>query len=164
MTMVFTTKKKKGFTAIAAGLLLIISAIYFTRIDRAFDAEVPASFPTHALSIEKIWRLEIAATPEGRALGLGKRESLPEGKGMLFLFPSASQYGFWMKDMRFPIDIIFLRSGRVISVERSVSPSDRRIITPPEAADQVLEVNAGEGKHLSVGDQLWYWRSFQWGK
>ena len=127
---------------------------------RTFDLEQREVFPTHALGGGHSWELDIVATPEARSLGLGARESYPAGRGMFFLFPTADQYGFWMKGMQFPIDIIFLSQGRIVSIERSFQPTDSRVVTPPEPVDQVLEVNSGEADHLLPGNRLWYWRSF----
>ncbi|MFA9262631.1 MAG: DUF192 domain-containing protein [Undibacterium sp.] len=141
-------------------IMLGIAAVVFSHAQRAFDLDRPERFPTIVWTGFRWWSLDIAATSEARTLGLGERGSYPENHGMLFLFDRPDRYGFWMKGMRFPIDIIFLSRGRVISIERSFQPSDRRIVTPPEPVDQVLEVNAGEADHLSPGDQVWYWRSF----
>lgn len=144
---------------LGAFCLLLVGAFILTRSANTFDPEAAHLFPTHAFGGGRSWELDIAATSEARSLGLGERESYPAGRGMLFLFPSANQHGFWMKGMHFPLDIIFLRSGRIVFIERSFQPTDTRIVAPPVPADQVLEVNAGEADHLSPGDRIWYWRS-----
>src|SRR4051812_48326835 len=56
----------------------------------------------------KIISIEVADTPEARERGPSGRESLPQGSGVLFVFDAPATYGFWMKDMRFPIDIVWL--------------------------------------------------------
>src|SRR3989344_7914429 len=50
--------------------------------------------------------VEIADTQDKRAKGLGGRDSLATGSGMLFIFPKADRYSFWMKGTKFPLDII----------------------------------------------------------
>lgn len=140
-------------------VLFLVSLFVLGRFANTFDPEKADLFPTIALGGGKLWTLDVAVTPEARALGLGERESYPAGRGMLFLFPNPNQHGFWMKGMRFPIDIVFLRSGRVVFIERSFEPADTRIVAPPVPVDQVLEVNAGEADGLSPGDHIWYWRS-----
>jgi uncharacterized membrane protein (UPF0127 family) len=60
------------------------------------------------------YRVEIAATPDTRAQGLMFRESLAADRGMLFLFPSPSVEGFWMKNCNFPIDIVWMDSNRKV--------------------------------------------------
>lgn len=139
--------------------LLLLGAFVLSRSANTFDPAGVALFPTVAIGGGQSWELDIAATQEARALGLGERESYPPGRGMLFLFPTANQHGFWMKGMRFPLDIIFLRAGRIVFIERSFQPTDTRIVAPPVPVDQVLEVNAGEADRLSPGNRVWYWRS-----
>lgn len=106
---------------------------------------------------------EGADTPTARAQGLSGRESLEEGRGMLFLFPEAEIQSFWMKEMNFPIDIIWLREGRVIGVERSAPAplsdaplSALPLYTSPGVVDMVFEVMAGTAERLSIktGDKF----------
>src|SRR5271169_4457186 len=60
---------------------------------------------------------EIADTPEARAHGLMKRDHLYADCGMLFVFPVAKPYGFWMKDTPLPLSIAFVaRDGRIINI------------------------------------------------
>lgn len=89
--------------------------------------------------------VELADTPEKRMRGLSGRESLPENRGMLFVFPEEGIYGFWMKDMRFSIDILWLSSsGEVVHIVESVTPeSYPESFTPEKAALYVLELPAG---------------------
>lgn len=147
----------KWTLAVLPLLVLMGVVLHMQRSIHIIQAE---SFPTKVFARWVTWDLDIAATNADRTLGLGERDSYPENRAMLFLFPYPDRYGFWMKGMRFPIDIIFLSKGRVISIERSLQPSDDRIVMPPEPADQVLEVNAGKARHLSPGDRVWYWRPF----
>ena len=147
-------------TLLGLGVVLLLTLSFLqTRFSKTFDPGSTA-FPTHAIAAGKVWKLEIAHTDELRALGLGERDGLPKNKGMLFLFDSPRAYGFWMKGMRFPIDIVFIFRGEVVFIERGIQPDDPKIVIPPRPVDQVLELNAGQGSELSIGDQVWYWRSF----
>jgi len=66
---------------------------------------------------------ELALTPDQRARGLMFRDSLPANRGMLFVFPEPSFHDFWMKNCRFPIDIIWLSAEkRIVHIERAVPP------------------------------------------
>lgn len=103
--------------------------------------------------------VEVASTPETRAVGLGNRDALAEDAGMLFLFDRPDTYGFWMKDMRFPIDIIWLRDGVVVDFDGDVPVSVDGTLPsyePSVPANQVLETNAGFAKahEITVGDRL----------
>jgi uncharacterized membrane protein (UPF0127 family) len=92
-------------------------------------------------------RVEVARTPTARARGLSGHAPLGEDEGMLFLFETADRYGFWMKDMLFPIDILWIRDGVIVDVtsEASVPGPDGALSSyaPREPADTVLEVRAG---------------------
>src|SRR3989344_4406691 len=67
--------------------------------------------------------VEIADSEEERNLGLSGRESMPSGSRLLFIFNLSGKYGFWMKDMYFPIDIVWIdESWQVIGVERNLDP------------------------------------------
>lgn len=88
--------------------------------------------------------------------GLAGRESLPEGRGMLFVMPRDDFQRFWMKGMRFSIDIIWLENGRVAGCEKNISPKDERIFASPSKASLVLEVSEGFCDHfkVEVNDQI----------
>ncbi len=86
-------------------------------------------------------------TPHGReemSRGLMYRESLAEGNGMLFVFEKEGFHRFWMKNMKFPIDMIWMDSGgQVVHIDRSVPPCRKEpcmIYQPDEKAMYVLEV------------------------
>lgn len=98
---------------------------------------------------------EIADTNTLRVLGLSGRESLEEGKGVLFVFPTAGLHGFWMKNMKFSIDIVWAESGKIIYIEKSVSPTTfPKIFTSTSPSRFVLELPAGfsDTHDLKVGD------------
>lgn len=90
-------------------------------------------------------QVAIADTQEMRAIGLSFTESLSEGQGMFFIFETLDIHGFWMKDMHYPIDIIwFSEDMRVVHIEHSVLPSTYPdIFFPASFAKYVLEVPAG---------------------
>ena len=106
--------------------------------------------------------VEVADTVEKRRLGLGKRSGLENGWGMLFVFEKRNQHGFWMKDMQFPLDIIWLDNHRIVHILRNVQPAKSRVLppvmTPPVAGNFVLEIDAGlvEELKLRVGQRLKY--------
>lgn len=90
-------------------------------------------------------KILLADTPQKRTQGLSGRESLAHDEGMLFVFPEEDVYSFWMKDMRFSIDILWLNSaGEVVHVVENASPeSYPASFTPEKAATYVLELPAG---------------------
>jgi uncharacterized membrane protein (UPF0127 family) len=101
----------------------------------------------------------VADTPAEQERGLGGRDALPEDQGMLFVFPKDDTYAFWMKDMKFPIDIIWLDAeGRVVSIAPTVAPSTYpNTFKPDVPARYVLEVSAGftDAHGIVVGNVLY---------
>ena len=90
--------------------------------------------------------LEIAATPADQRLGLGQRDSLPWNHGMLFVYDEPGVPRFWMKDMRFDIDIVWIRGDRIVDISHRVPhvPGGKGpTVAPRELTDRVLEVPAG---------------------
>lgn len=88
-------------------------------------------------------KAEIMQTPEKIVSGLAGRPSLAFGKGMLFVMPQDKLQQFWMRGMRFSIDIIWIDKWKIIGCERNISADDPRIFTSPGFAGMVLEVPAG---------------------
>lgn len=103
---------------------------------------------------------EIAATPARRMKGLMYRKSLPDSRGMLFVYPQSEYIGFWMKNTKMPLDIIWLdRSKRVVHIVRNAQPcmsEPCRTYVSREEAAYVLELASGmSGRwHLNIGDSL----------
>ena len=73
---------------------------------------------------------------------------------MLFVFDRPGEYAFWMKGMRFPIDIVWLSGHEVVHIERQIQADSLSIYAPAQPADRVLEFNAGAMDGLSVGDKV----------
>ena len=98
------------------------------------------SKPPYSLS-----HIEIAQTTTAHTQGLSGREVIEEDFGMLFIFPKEGDYGFCMKDMLIPIDIVWLsNTGVVLGIEDSVSPSSYpQLLYPPQPVKYVLETKAG---------------------
>lgn len=89
---------------------------------------------------------EIARTTPEKMRGLGGRDELAWGHGMLFPYQRADFLSFWMKDMRFSIDMVWIRNGRIVEIAHRVpfDPSGPGpTVRPRELADAVLEVPAG---------------------
>lgn len=90
--------------------------------------------------------VELAITPAEQALGLGERDALAWGKGMYFVYSQPGIYAFWMKGMRFPIDFVWIRDGRIVDLTPEVpfEPGGHGpTVRPRRAVDGVLELPAG---------------------
>ncbi len=119
---------------------------------KGIEKEVIVSFPSRETSVS----VEVADTSEKRTLGLGDRIALLSGHGMLFVFETSDRYGFWMKDMHFALDMIWLDEDlKIVHIEKNVVPGSYPQIFKPEVpALYVLEVPAGfsEDHGLVLGD------------
>lgn len=88
-------------------------------------------------------RAEVAGTPEVREKGLMDRSSVPDGTGMLFVFPRVEERSFWMKDTHVALDIAFFGdSNQVISI-RQMEPLDESLTDSGGPTSLALEVRQG---------------------
>lgn len=97
--------------------------------------------------------LEVATTPSQRAIGLMHRRQLAANRGMLFPFSPAQRVSFWMRDVAIPLDMIFVRQGRVVQIERATpcvaSPCVSYVSATP--VDGVIELAGGRAEALGLG-------------
>jgi uncharacterized membrane protein (UPF0127 family) len=123
----------------AAGLALAVGA----------SAGAPAIIPL-TLPSGKILQTEVMVSDEDRAMGLMFRPSLPRDRGMLFVFEEPDFHGIWMKNCRFPIDILWLDEDKtIVHVAESVPPCKSEpcpVYEPMRKASYVVELNAGEAR------------------
>jgi uncharacterized membrane protein (UPF0127 family) len=95
-----------------------------------------------------------------RAMGLMFRAELPEDHGMLFVFDRLDFHGIWMKNCRFPIDIVWLdEERRVVHVAEGVPPCQKdpcTVYRPMRKARFVVEIGAGQARRegIAVGATL----------
>ena len=118
-----------------------------------FTGTPPAAGPGESLVVigDASYTVDLAVTPEERQQGLSGREHMAGNEGMLFVFDEERQLSFWMKEMRFPLDIIWIDSQcRLIGVSADVQtppPEAESSEIPrarsPSPAKYVLELNAG---------------------
>jgi uncharacterized membrane protein (UPF0127 family) len=101
--------------------------------------------------------VELAANDETRQQGLMFRDHLPDATGMLFLFPEAGEYPFWMKNTLIPLDMIWIDTNKqIVHVSHDVPPckADPCPNYPPNAiASYVLEVPAGVAAKHHLADK-----------
>lgn len=107
--------------------------------------------------------IDVARTEEERRIGLSKYETIAPDFGMLFVVPQNSKPKFWMKGMKFPIDIIWIDDGKIVKINDNVpilkrNLQDTQIPTyaPDNPVDFVLEIAAGTAKkrNFVVGDDI----------
>jgi uncharacterized membrane protein (UPF0127 family) len=104
--------------------------------------------------------LEVARTPRQREKGLMYRTSLAANRGMLFVYEPPQPVSFWMRNTKIPLDMVFLRDGRVKLLKVNVPPcrvnSSCPIYETDTAIDQVVELRAGRAAELGlkIGDRV----------
>jgi len=101
------------------------------------------------------YAVEVARIRAAQEQGLSNRDSIGSD-GMLFIFSTNQNATFWMKGMRFGLDIVWIYNGTVIGIDQNVSPpmggQDPEIRQSPGSISQVLELPAGSANLISVGD------------
>ena len=109
----------------------------------------------------KEFELEIADTGERQQIGLAKYNSINNNFAMAFPFEKEGYHPFWMKDMKFSIDIIYINKNKVVELFKKVkdpSQTEGRIqtVNPTKKADMVLEINAGLSDKYNIknGDEV----------
>jgi uncharacterized membrane protein (UPF0127 family) len=107
------------------------------------------------LAPDRCIALEVADTPEKQSKGLQLRPALPPLRGMWFPYSLPTPARFWMHRTPEPLDMLFVREGRVIAIEAHTTPCPQlpcRSYGPDQAVDGVLELAAGQA--LAQGIQV----------
>lgn len=140
--------KRIGFALLAA--LLFFSSMYGYRclIEKVCESEVVERMVRHDMHIlmpKGAVVAEVVNTKSSRALGLSGRSKMKDNEGMLFVFDHPGKYGFWMKDMTFALDIVWINNnGVVVAIERNLTPESYPTTFMNDAdASYVLEINGG---------------------
>ncbi|MCI4665534.1 MAG: DUF192 domain-containing protein [Neomegalonema sp.] len=98
------------------------------------------------------FKVEIAATPDKRQLGLMHRKSLDRESGMLFIFETERPQSFWMRNTLIPLDILYFDAkGRLVSIQAQAKPLDETPLPSEGPAQFVLEINGGQAAELGIG-------------
>ena len=100
--------------------------------------------------------LEVARTAEAQEKGLMDRDSLPDDHGMIFVFADDQVRSFWMRNVHFPLDILFLDSGGKIVSIHQMRPYDENNTSSDYPARYAIELNKGVADQagVKVGDGL----------
>ena len=147
--------KRKNFVA-----FLIIAVVFlagFFLISHSAKNLLPQDIKYVQIAGQEI-KVELALTEAEQNKGLSGRSELRDGEGMLFVFAKPGKYSFWMKDMNFPIDMVWLGEDlKVVYIKKNADPKLYPETYGPETdAKYVLEVVAGfsDKNNLKVGDSV----------
>ena len=141
---------------IAVGIL----AVFLT-------GKMPFNLPTFTSANVKLGNKEYSAilvkSDKDKMKGLSGRTSLDKNTGMLFVFDKKAPYPFWMKDMKFPIDIIYINDDSIVDIFENVPAPQKAaplyslpVYKPKADANYVFEINAGQTKqnNIKIGDKV----------
>jgi len=111
------------------------------------------------------YRLTVAQTEADREHGLSDTSSLPQDQAMLFVFPSSGHPAIWMKDMNYPIDIVWLSNDKtVVHTVENAQPSSypdtifqtdndsRYVIELPAGTIEKTDINSGDKAEFTVAN------------
>lgn len=139
-------------------LIGVVAAACGTTPDQPYNYSLPLRVNDTEL------RVELADTPEKQQQGLSGRPPLNDAQGMLFDFRNTpnARPSFWMKDMKFALDLIWIKDNRIIEITPNVPPAPQTTeaslptYSPTGDVDLVLEVLAGftERHQIKIGDEL----------
>lgn len=153
---------KKLFGAFIFLILIVIFAAYTQTGKPIPFLNISGTVPQKAVIDGHSFSLLIAQTDQEHETGLSGKDRLPQNQGMLFLFKQPASQTFWMKGMKFPLDIIYIdTNNKIVSIFKNLenpTPFDPtiRTVTPTQPANKVLEINAGLSDKYSfkVGDEV----------
>jgi uncharacterized protein len=133
---------------LAACCLGSLTALTLAAASGASPAVTPLTLPSG-----KVLQVEVMVEDADRAMGLMFRPSLPEDRGMLFVFEALDFHGIWMKNCKFPIDILWLDADlRIVHVQEAAPPCPKQledrcpVYSPLRKATYVVELNAGQAR------------------
>ena len=143
------------------GAFILISFLIFWQFYkepsyRSFVAFAPQDLRQIKIK-DQVFKLEVADTLAKKQKGLADRESMPQNYGMIFIFEKKGIYSFWMKEMRFPLDFLWIDGDKIVEITKNVAV-DKKILTYSSQVpiDKVIELNAGvaEKAGIEVGDKI----------
>lgn len=142
------TKKTASAPRLFVGLALLLAGIGFIAFGIRGITENRAFIKTP----KQLLRAEVVDTDEAREKGLSGRDGLDKNRAMLFVFDAVEKHGFWMKDMKFAIDIVWLdENKKIVSVKENAEPASYPdTFYPSEPAKYVIEVMAGRAHELEM--------------
>lgn len=144
------------------GIIFLLIGFYFVRQNNYKNNQLPLREMNNKVIINNsVFKVILATTSAQMTRGLSGRPNLPVDYGMLFIFAKPDRHNFWMYDMNFPLDILFILNNEVTGVYENLPPASPGDKNPPlyggdVVSDMVFEINAGLAKkyNIKVGDNI----------
>src|SRR5215207_3758615 len=132
-------------------ILLVLCSTMFLVTNGCQEPDKAQHLPTVQMQIgNKNFTLEVADTEQAQQTGLMFRDSMPADHGMIFMFDEAEVQGFWMKNTRIPLDIIYVGPDGVVVAVKSMQPFDLRSTSSDFPAQYAIELNQGAAAACGV--------------
>lgn len=144
----------KNILIIVGLFALLMVAFFFTQRTLTGNALFGGSKPAKAVIGKHTFNLTAARTQKEQEIGLSNKKSLAKNSGMVFPYAKKTTPTFWMKDMKFPIDILFISDDKIVTLYQNVKPpipgQTLQLYSPSEPIDSVIEINAGLSKEYGI--------------
>jgi hypothetical protein len=151
------TNKKILFSLLSSIILIIIALIV-----RAVWINYREEREPHTVRVgDSTFDVNIADSPFRRMRGLAGLEALPEDEGLLMLFGEKDTPTIWPKNLKFPIDIVWIDDSTVVGVEKNAIAESNfvldgiKLYIPGQPINKVLQINAGLADKLGIGPGRW---------
>ena len=136
--------------------LLLVGGVVFYQLNQSQMKKTNGKVTIN----KQIFNIEVVKSDNDKQIGLTKYSAIMDNQGMLFVFDNPDINGFWMKNMKFPIDIIFIKDDTIISFVEKAPIADPKkdptIYNPDAPVNYVLEINDGLIKKYNIkkGDKV----------
>jgi len=145
-------------------LLIVVAGLYFLKDYIITGETLPFSTKNSIVTIRNhSFNVFMATSQKEQEIGLSETKTLSSDQGMIFIFEKPDYYAFWMKNMKFAIDIIYINEDKITTIKSNVQPSKNdtanlTIYIPEKPSDKVLEIQAGlsEEYGFQSGDKVTY--------
>jgi uncharacterized membrane protein (UPF0127 family) len=146
----------KWLRLVVVGCLIGLGASTFTKVSLANPNTCKTAY-RHDITIQAGDNLISAEVPENgqkKEIGLGGRSCIGADEGMLFVFSQPGQPNFWMKDMKFPIDIVWIDENKIVTkVNTNVAASTYpKTFSSNAPSKYVLELRANRAGPLNIAE------------
>jgi len=147
---------------VAIFIILIFGGLVYSRLDKTVNTpDAKKVIITNQAGNDIIVNVELAQTRKSQIQGLSDRQTLDKGQGMLFVFPEKEVRSFWMKNMHFPLDIIWLDDEKIIKISSNLASEGEKpanLYSSDGPANYVLEVPANFclENNIVVGNKIFY--------
>jgi len=148
---------------LAYGLLFLVILVIVILKFNLINVFEKRFIPSYAQIGNRRFSLLLARTEKERMTGLSNTNKLQENQAMLFVFEKKEYYSFWMKNVKFPIDILFINDSTIVDMYENVQPALSTMDTAglpiyrsKKQANYVLEINGGLAKktNVKVGNKI----------